>query len=171
MDNRSKADSLVGAMVAGDTEAFRQLFTQLASQTLRLLMAHIRVRQIAEELNQELWLLIWNCRDQFDSSQGPFVAWCGGIAMQVVRMHQKSSDRREVRFDHLGMGATTHVGYGRVRWSEAFQHLDLEERQAIADLYIGGYALAEIAERQGCSTMIAVERIKNATQHLRVLLS
>lgn len=94
----STLDEAASRLRAGDRAAFEQLYRRHANEVLALLSTKCRGRSdlSADEIAQEVWLLVWRKHSQFDGSH--FRGWLFKIAHNVFI---DSVRKRKPRMDSL----------------------------------------------------------------------
>lgn len=68
LEEKSVSD-LVTALRAGSEPAFRELFNRYADKVFRYVMRFVQTEPVAEELMQDVFMKVWNYRDNLDASQ------------------------------------------------------------------------------------------------------
>lgn len=86
----------------GDSTAMADVITDLSS-SLRLGIARILggyntkdQADVIDDLEQETWLRVWNCRDRYDPSRGAFKNWVFTIARNQTLNYLATERRREL---------------------------------------------------------------------------
>ncbi len=64
-------DPELHALRSGDEEAFQSLVARLHGPMLRLVMGHVRDRDIAEDVVQDSWLIVLKNLDRFPAEGSP----------------------------------------------------------------------------------------------------
>src|ERR1700730_14995763 len=82
----------VEALKAGDEAAFRALIERYHGPMIRLAMAYVRDRGVAEDVVQETWLTCLRSLDRFEG-RSSLKTWIFGIAMNVARSHRRKEAR------------------------------------------------------------------------------
>jgi RNA polymerase sigma-70 factor (ECF subfamily) len=85
-------DSELEALKAGDEAAFRALIERYHGPMMRLAMAYVRDRGVAEEVVQETWLTCLRSLDKFEG-RSSLKTWIFGIAMNVARSRRRNEAR------------------------------------------------------------------------------
>lgn len=73
-------EDLIGQVSAGDRAAFRKLYDQTARLVFGVVLRIVRNREIAEEVVQECYVLLWQRADRYQTSRGSGLAWIASIA-------------------------------------------------------------------------------------------
>ena len=71
---------LIGRVAAGDRSAFRRLYDQTSRVIFSSVLRIVRSREVAEEVTQESYVLIWQRADRYQASRGAPLAWIAAIA-------------------------------------------------------------------------------------------
>ena len=151
--------TLRAAAVAGDALAWRTLF-ESAYDRVR---AYCRwraanLRDLADDCEQETWLVAVRRLRSFDPAQGPFAGWVVGIAANVVR----GQLRRRRRSDPLPEHCPTPCDRaGRERAEAvavALSRLPPHYEAALRAKYLDGQSVEDIAQNTGVSAK-AVESL------------
>src|ERR1700694_843743 len=85
-------DSEVEALKAGDEGAFRVLIERFHGPLMRLAMAYVRDRGVAEDVVQETWLTCLRSLDRFEG-RSSLKTWIFGIAINVARSRRRKEAR------------------------------------------------------------------------------
>jgi RNA polymerase sigma-70 factor (ECF subfamily) len=87
-------DALLRALKAGDEHLFNELVERWSGMMLRLALAHIENRAIAEEVVQDAWLTVLRSLDRFER-RSAFRTWVLGIVVNLARSRARA-ERRSV---------------------------------------------------------------------------
>jgi RNA polymerase sigma-70 factor (ECF subfamily) len=85
-------DSELEALKAGDEEAFRALIERFHGPIMRLAMAYVRDRGVAEDVVQETWLTCLRSLERFEG-RSSLKTWIFGIAINVARSRRRKEAR------------------------------------------------------------------------------
>lgn len=85
-------DSELEALKAGDEAAFRALIERYHGPIMRLAMAYVRDRGVAEDVVQETWLTCLRTLDRFEG-RSSLKTWIFGIAINVARSRRRKEAR------------------------------------------------------------------------------
>jgi RNA polymerase sigma-70 factor, ECF subfamily len=83
---------LVEALRRGDREAYTGLVDELTPSLLRLAMAHVPSRAVAEEVVQDTWVGVLNGIDRFEG-RSSLRTWIFGILLNIARTRGKREKR------------------------------------------------------------------------------
>lgn len=123
-----KEERLRIAVLAGDQAAWRALYDSAYQELWTYVVWRCAgLRDLAEEVTQETWLIAVRRIRDFDPAQAAFVAWLRGIAAKVLQNHFRAIARRPRQ---------------ALSGDETAPHTDDEREQA----ELIGQALAELPE-------------------------
>jgi RNA polymerase sigma-70 factor, ECF subfamily len=83
---------LVEALRRGDSDAYAALVDELTPALLRLAMAHVPSRAVAEEVVQDTWLGVVNGIERFEG-RSALRTWIFGILLNIARTRGKREKR------------------------------------------------------------------------------
>jgi RNA polymerase sigma-70 factor, ECF subfamily len=72
-------EALLQACAGGDKTALHSLYKETAPQLFGLALRILRTRELAEEIMQDSFVLVWRNAHTFDPSRGAAMAWLGSI--------------------------------------------------------------------------------------------
>ncbi len=87
-------DALVRALRTGDERVFSELVERWSGMMLRLALAHVGSRAVAEEVVQESWLTVLRSLDRFEH-RSALRTWVLGIVVNLARSRARA-ERREI---------------------------------------------------------------------------
>ena len=133
-------------------------------------------RAVAEDVNQEVWLIAIEQFDRFDPGRGRVRDWLLGIARhRALRRHRRVPDRSpDARPDGPSdalpppelLEGVERAGVVRA----ALLCLEEDRRRVLLDKYAEGLSVAEISARTGRSTKSVESLLSRARDQLRLLL-
>ncbi|MGH3548120.1 MAG: RNA polymerase sigma factor [Pseudonocardiaceae bacterium] len=139
---------------------------------------------LAEDVVQDVFLILWRDPTRFDSSRGSFATWLLTLihhrAVDVVRK-ETTIRRQMVTASEAGedwspssvpgacQAAMARIAAGHVR--AALHRLPVEQRRVLALTYFGGHTQREIAVLTGVPLGTVKSRTFAAVQRLRSLLT
>lgn len=80
LGDQERLENLIGRVSAGDRKAFRMLYDQTARLVFSVILRIVRNREVAEEVAQECYVLLWQRADRYQTSRGSALAWIASIA-------------------------------------------------------------------------------------------
>src|SRR5262245_23429223 len=132
-------------------------------------------RHLAEDINQEVWLLAIERFDRFDPDKGWFRDWLLGIARHLALRHHRRATGRVSGSQPGGVSdvlsppelveRVERAGVVRA----ALLCLQRESRRVLLDKYAEGLSVAEIAARSGRSAKGVESLLSRARVQLRAL--
>lgn len=146
---------LMGRCALGDRNAFRTLYERTSPLLYALLLRMLKRRDQAEDLLQDVYVLIWRRASEYRADKGRALAWLTAIARyRALDMLRKRG--REVPFqdvgdadrwesDEEGPADATSRAAQNDRLSECLETLGVEQRNCIRLAYLQGYTHSEIA--------------------------
>jgi RNA polymerase sigma factor (sigma-70 family) len=173
---------LVTRLSARDTSALDVLYTRHGRAAFSLARRICADEGLAEDVVQEVFLLVWRHPERYDAARGTVAAWL----MTMVHHRAVDAVRREAtRRRHTvppgeegdewlppGPGADEAaldaVVAGHVR--EALGALPTEQREALTLAYFGGFTQREVASISGIPLGTVKSRMFTAVRTLRGLL-
>ncbi|MCD6022133.1 MAG: sigma-70 family polymerase sigma factor [Actinomycetia bacterium] len=179
----ARDEDLLRRLVAGDEQAFRELFRRYASAAHALAFRLVRQAQVAEEIVQEAFLSVWRNPDRYDGARGSVRSWLMGTvhhrAVDAVRREQ-AQRRRAEQASGIGPGvvedpvddllAAIDLPRERKLVRAALGALPEEQRDVIQRMYFEGLSQSQIAERTGLPLGTVKSRTLLAMRRLRANL-
>lgn len=169
---------LVVAVARRDQAALGELYRRHGGSLFCAALRVLSVRQLAEEVVQDVFLRLWLSPERFDPGRGSLrgflLAQCHGRAVDIVR--SESARRRRQERDANVMKAPSlveddvldFVVAEQVRGAVAM--LDRAERDAISLAYFGGHSYVEVAALLAIPEGTAKSRIRSGLARLRTAL-
>jgi RNA polymerase sigma-70 factor, ECF subfamily len=171
---------LLARLDAGDPQAMRLLYERYGRPAHHLAQRICRDQTLAEDVVQEVFLMLWREFPRYDPARGTFPTWL------LTVVHHKAVDA--VRRDHTARRRTVPSGAdgelspgpgadeaalesvfaGEVR--AALQQLPLRQRQTVLLAYYGGYTHREISELVKVPLGTVKSRMFSGIRGLRILL-
>jgi RNA polymerase sigma factor (sigma-70 family) len=176
-------EDLLRRLVAGDDQAFRELFSRYAATAHALAFRLVRQAQVAEEIVQEAFLAVWRNPDRYDGTRGSVRSWLMGTvhhrAVDAVRREQ-AQRRRADQASGMEPGivedpvddllAAIDLPRERTLVRSALGALPDEQRDVIQRMYFEGLSQSQIAERTGLPLGTVKSRTLLAMRRLRASL-
>ncbi len=171
---------LLGRLDAGDRHAMRLLHERYARLVHSVAQRICRDQSLAEDVVQEVFLMLWREYSRYTPARGTFPAWL------LTVVHHKAVDavrREHAAHRHTGLSsadgelapgpgaddaALESVVAGQLR--AALHRLPLQQRQPLLLAYYGGYTYREISELVEVPLGTVKSRIFLGIRRLRMLL-
>ena len=93
---KDKLDSLAVRMQRGDRRAAEALYDELAPKVYGFMFTRLGIREISEDLTQQLFLRLIEKIGSFDAERGRFVVWFWRMARNLLIDHYR--EKRAVPF-------------------------------------------------------------------------
>jgi RNA polymerase sigma-70 factor (ECF subfamily) len=123
-------------------------------------------RNDADEVFQEVSLLIWRDWDKFDSSRD-FVRWAGGYAVNVVRNQRRKSTDRPILSDELldQIAETRNRSDDRLEARRkalegCLEELQQDQQQLVAQCYSGSDSIRALASSRNVEPNAMYKRLE-----------
>lgn len=163
-----------------DRAAFAQLFARYAPRVKAHLTARGAATGAAEELTQEVMLVLWRKAALYDAGRGGLPAWLYTISRNCLYNRTRGEQRHEAD----GPVETPPEPGGGVSSSEellislerqraltvCLRQLAPEQREILEQAYWRGQTLQECAEERKIPLGTVKTRVRLALQHLRELM-
>jgi RNA polymerase sigma-70 factor (ECF subfamily) len=170
-------DRLARRLAAGDRVAFEQLYRRHGSTTFSYLRSQLRNRAAAEDVQQQVWLQVWERRSSFDPARASFLTWVMLIARsraiddQRRRQPETRDPQRDLDPPDAAEESRTDELLERWRIADALQRLPREEAEMLRLRFHEGLSQPEIAERTGIALGTVKMRMVNGLSRLRGVLA
>lgn len=175
-DGVPSLDELLNAVAVGDEVAFRNLYGQTVRPVMSLVRLLMRDVAMAEEVTQDVFLLVWLKAGRFDASRGRAGAWIMALARSKAIDRIKSAQAARLR-DHrfavepsvpsVGLDDDMLVELDQHRVRRALAALTAIQRQAIMLAFFGGHSYPETAQLLGVGLPTVKSRVRQGLIRLR----
>jgi len=163
----------VRRFIAGDRQAFDDLYGSFASPVLAFLAARSKTLQNAEDMSQDVWNQVWKKRKSFDGTH--IKGWIFQIARNRWINHARSSKRHERTSleDGHDIAERFDPGASMQREEELNAFRDCVESvggvfvEAVVRTQIAGESPEELAKQQGVARATIDTRVSRGKQQLR----
>lgn len=169
---------LVGRLREGDEAAFDILYDRYSTRLTGNLMTLLKSAELAEEILQDLFMKVWETREQIDPDKS-FRSYIFKIAQNMVYQTFRESARQKRFEGHLSSNSSEL--YSHIEENIAFKELHQIHQDAIDQLpakrrevyilfKIEGKSYAEISELLNISTSTINDHLQKANKFLKVKL-
>jgi RNA polymerase sigma-70 factor (ECF subfamily) len=170
---------LLERIVARDAAAVGELYDRHSRLLYGLILRILADRGEAEEILQEVFVLVWNRAATYNPGLGPPAAWLVGIARNraIDRLRANSARRRafeSVRVDvESNESPETNASLGEEQRAirQALDAIPPEQRDLIEEAFFLGFTHSELAERHNLPLGTVKTRIRTGLLALREHLS
>lgn len=163
------------ALKAGDEQAFEQVYQHFSARLYGNLLKIVKSEEIARELLQELFLKVWEKRDQINPDK-PFRAYLFRIAENLAYdfFRKAARDKKlQARLVAKGIGSYSHVEEMLINkeynglLQQAIDALPPRRRQIFRLCKLDGKSYEEAAVQLGLSTSTINDHIVKAIRFIR----
>jgi len=172
---------MTAVAVRADREAFGRLFGRYAPKVKAHLVARGAPASVADELTQEVMLIVWRKAALFDAGKGSLVTWLYTISRNCLLNHLRAAGRREldvdVDVDAPEPGDAPPTGEQQLIDRErrrglaaSVERLPPEQREILHRAYWKGQTLQECADEIQIPLGTVKTRVRLALARLRELL-
>ena len=183
VDDRVEEEALMTAVaVRADREAFGRLFGRYAPKVKAHLVARGAPAGVADELTQEVMLIVWRKAALFDAGKGSLVTWLYTISRNCLLNHVRAAGRRQIDVDVASetgdapdgaqqTGEQQLIDRERQRGLAAsVDRLPPEQREILYRAYWKGQTLQECADEIQIPLGTVKTRVRLALARLREML-
>ena len=170
--------ALIERIVARDQQAVGELYDRHSRLLFGLILRIIRDRGEAEEILQEVFVLVWTRAETYNVSLGPPAAWLVRIARNrgIDRLRANSVRVRAAELAPLPEAAASPEASAALSEQQravayALQSLPQDQRLLIEQAYFLGLTQSELAERFNLPLGTVKTRIRTGMIALRERLS
>jgi RNA polymerase sigma-70 factor (ECF subfamily) len=160
-----------------DRAAFARLFQRYAPRVKGHLVARGAAVGAADELTQEVMLVVWRKAALYDANRGSLAAWLYTVSRNCLYNRARGEQRREVELDLPEPAGAPATGEELVIALErqkalyrSLEQLSAEQREILQGAYWRGQTLQECAEERKIPLGTVKTRVRLALQHLRELM-
>jgi len=182
-ENDRSDEELMRALAAGHQEALAPLHSRYAAFIFNL-AAQTLDRAAAEEIVQDVFLVVWRKADTFDPARGAFRPWVLRIAhVRIINELRRRGRRPQAVPDPEGLHLMTVPDgslppdeaawreYRRATVQEAVAHLPPPQRQALSLAFFDDLTHEQISTFLNLPLGTAKTRIRAGLQKMRVYLT
>jgi len=171
--------ALLERIAGRDAGAVGELYDRHSRLLYGLILRIVRDRSEAEEILQEVFVLVWNRVATYNPALGPPAAWLVGIARNraIDRLRANSARRRAIESAPIEVESNENpetdavVGEQQRAIRQALETLPREQRDLIEEAYFLGFTHSELAERHKLPLGTVKTRIRTGLLALREQLA
>jgi RNA polymerase sigma factor (sigma-70 family) len=170
-------EELMLAYKAGNAGAFETLYARHRARLYRFVLRAVKVRAVAEELFQEIWMRVIEARGRY-TPQARFTTWLYTIAHNHLVDHWRKRGLTLVALDGEELPAAAdpdpadavQARQALARFAAALDALPALQREAFLLHEESGLSVAEIAAATGSNEEAAKSRLRYAMAKLKAAL-
>ena len=173
----SPDEELMLAYRGGDARAFETLYARHRTRLFRFVLRSIKVRAVAEELYQEIWMRLIEARASY-SPKARFTTWLYTIAHNRLVDHWRKRGLTLVALDgeEVAGGSPDPADHAEARqalsrFAATLEALPPLQREAFLLHEEGGLSVAEIAAATGSGEEAAKSRLRYAIAKLKAAVN
>ena len=176
----TQSDCALLERIAGrDAGAVGELYDRHSRLLYGLILRIVRDRSEAEEILQEVFVVVWNRVTTYNPGLGPPAAWLVGIARNraIDRLRANAARRRAIESARIEVESNENpeadalVGEQQRAIRQALETIPREQRDLIEDAYFFGFTHSELAERHKLPLGTVKTRIRTGLLALRAQLA
>lgn len=145
--------ALLARIARGDKEAFEDFYGHYGARVLRTARRALGDGGLAEELAQEIFVVVWRKARHYRAERGDVAGWLAAVVRNRLNDHWRGIARLERNLgretevtDLAGAGRSPEL---RLALEQALARLPGEQREAVKMVYFEDRTLAEAAARAG----------------------
>jgi RNA polymerase sigma-70 factor (ECF subfamily) len=170
--------SLARRLQAGDESALAELYDGYSPLVFGLALRVVRDRGAAEDITQDVFVLLWQRPENFDPQRGSLRSYVGTITHRRAVDHVRSEEARRRREHKISTRVTPspEIDDGLLRGFDAdavrrvVTTLPSAQREALELAYFHGLTYREVAETLGVPEGTAKSRLRLALARLAHVL-
>ena len=152
---------------------FLNLYARHAERLRGFIGSMIRDWHLAEDINQELSIALWEAFDTYDPDRS-FISWARGVARHKI-LHAYRSQRRAMPTLSLEAFEAIEGAFDRARdledgrldaLAQCLEQLDEGSRRLVSLRYRDGQPLADVAEQRGASVAAVTKALSRLRSRL-----
>ena len=154
---REALNEALGRVAGGDREALRDVYDQTSSRVFGTIIRIVRDRERAEDLVQDVYLLVWERAGRFDPAKGSAITWMCTIARNIslneLRKSGRDRDLTEDPFPDVGVRDVTPADDWLCEMEDCealarcLEELQDNQRSSILMAFFDGFTHSELAAK------------------------
>lgn len=173
-DARPRDIALLERIRAHDASAIGELYDRHSRMLYGLVLRILRDRSEAEDVLQEVFMVVWNRASTYDSSAGSPAGWLVGIARNRAIDRLRAAAVRTRTLEEAPVSQPPDTPERTAETTErqravvrALEAMPQEQRELIEEAYYFGFTQSELAERHQLPLGTVKTRIRNGMMALR----
>ena len=169
-------EALLQACAGGDKAALHSLYKETAAQLFGLALRILRNRELAEEIVQDSFVLLWNNAHTFDPGRGSAMAWLARIVRnRCIDLIRRRG--RETPLDHTSIEGWEDPGSSPAdlaalssdarRLHHCLDELEESPRKVLKLVYYEGMTYEEVAVHLGVPLGTVKSWVRRSLTRLR----
>jgi RNA polymerase sigma-70 factor, ECF subfamily len=169
-------EALLQACAGGDKAALHSLYKETAAQLFGLALRILRNRELAEEIVQDSFVLLWNNAHTFDPGRGSAMAWLARIVRnRCIDLIRRRG--RETPLDHTSIEGWEDPGSSPAdlaalssdarRLHHCLDELEESPRKVLRLVYYEGMTYEEVAVHLGVPLGTVKSWVRRSLTRLR----
>jgi len=157
-EGKLNREALLQACASGDQTALHTLYMGTAPQLFGLALRILRGRELAEEIVQDSFLIVWRHAHAFDPARGSAMAWLASIVrnrcIDVIRQRGRESPLDDVSIEDWETPVSSPTDVAALsrdarRLHDCLAELEEQPRRVLLMVYYEGITYKEAAGRLG----------------------
>lgn len=162
---------------AGDRRAFERVYAHTSAKLFGICISVIGERAAAEDVLQEVYVIVWREAGRFDPARASPITWLGMIARNRAIDWRRAHERRADRFgqtlppfiadDSVPIDQAIAAAETEQQAVECLDTLSQDQRDAIRDAFLGGHTYLALSEKWGVPLGTIKSRIRRGLIELK----
>lgn len=164
--------ALLGRIAEGDIACFQAFYGRYAGRVLAYARQLSRNRDIAEDLVQEVFVVVWRRAASYRADRGDTAGWLFTITRNKLVDHWRRTGetKEQGELDERRAPEAESPADLNLSIRQALARVEPDQRRAIAMAYFGGLTYEETARRLNLPLGTLKSRIRSGLKTLRSLL-
>jgi len=169
-------EALLQACASGDQTALHSLYMGTAPQLFGLALRILRGRELAEEIVQDSFLIVWRQAYAFDPARGSAMAWLASVVrnrcIDVIRQRGRDRPLDDVSIEDWEAPVSSPadlaaLNRGASRLHDCLAELEEQPRKVLMMVYYEGITYKEAAGRLGVPLGTVTSWVRESLLRLR----
>ncbi|MCR8633245.1 RNA polymerase sigma factor [Paenibacillus radicis (ex Xue et al. 2023)] len=179
MNGTLSDQKLMALITERDEEALKKLYDRYERPVYVFAYRMVADAMMAEEIMQELFLIIWTAPERFDGNQGKLTSWIftltRNISIDLLRKKRSRTPEKIAESEVLQYVADERVNTEvevESKWvgeqvKTAVDGLNKDQKQVVEWIYYQGYTQHEVVERHSIPLGTVKSRVRLAMKQLQ----